>query len=53
MLLLHSVQLSLDFRMGEFLESEEVRKEFAERWHALLKYKMRPVERTEGIRTRS
>ena len=42
MLLLHSVQLSLDFRKGEFLESEEVRKEFAERWHALLKYKCDP-----------
>ena len=42
MLLLQSVQSSLNFRTGEFLESEEVRKEFAERWHALLKYKCDP-----------
>ena len=42
MLLLRSVQYSLDFRKGEFLESEEMRKEFAERWHALLRYECDP-----------
>ena len=42
MLLLRSVQFSLDFQKGEFLESEEVRREFAKRWHALLKYKCDP-----------
>ena len=42
MLLLHFVQFSLNFRKGEFLESEKVRKEFAERWYTLLEYKCDP-----------